>query len=79
MVSPVSSQSSERHIPQAQTGDAVCYPARVSHWLNDAETLSQSGAAFPKFNPATGQVLAQVTRGNHADAEQAVALAERCF
>jgi len=40
---------------------------------------SQSGQTFEAINPATGEVLATVARGNAADIDQAVAAARRAF
>ena len=38
---------------------------------------SQSGETFEAVNPATGEVLAQVARGNAADIDRAVSLMKR--
>jgi len=40
---------------------------------------SQSGQTFEAINPATGEVLATVARGNAADIDKAVAAARRAF
>jgi phenylacetaldehyde dehydrogenase len=40
---------------------------------------SESGATFEAINPATGQTLATVARGNAADIDRAVAAARRAF
>lgn len=55
------------------------YPKKVLHWLSDNEVESASGKYFEKFNPATGEVLAQVVSGNKDDVNQAVSLAEKAF
>jgi phenylacetaldehyde dehydrogenase len=41
-------------------------------WLEAA-----SGKTFPTYNPATGEVLAQVAEGNSIDVDRAVAAARR--
>ncbi len=43
-------------------------------WLEAA-----SGKTFPTYNPATGEVLAQVAEGNSADVDKAVAAARKAF
>lgn len=43
-------------------------------WVN-----SISGKTFPTYNPATGEILAQVAEGDHDDIEQAVKAARRAF
>jgi phenylacetaldehyde dehydrogenase len=43
-------------------------------WVN-----SISGKTFPTYNPATGEVLAQVAEGDRADIEQAVSAARKAF
>lgn len=40
---------------------------------------SVSGKTFPTYNPATGEVLAQVAEGDRADIEAAVKAARRAF
>jgi phenylacetaldehyde dehydrogenase len=44
------------------------------NWVN-----SISGKTFPTYNPATGEVLAQVAEGDREDIEQAVKAARRAF
>src|SRR5258708_22037626 len=43
-------------------------------WVN-----SISGKTFPTYNPATGEVLAQVAEGDQQDIEQAVKAARKAF
>jgi len=43
-------------------------------WLEAA-----SGKTFPSYNPATGEVLAQVTEGNSIDVDRAVTAARKAF
>src|ERR1700681_3912436 len=38
-----------------------------------------SGKTFPTYNPATGNVLAQVAEGNSADVDRAVTAARKAF
>ena len=46
----------------------------VGNWLDAA-----SGKTFPTYNPATGDVLAQVAEGSGADVDSAVAAARKSF
>src|SRR5882762_10200621 len=43
-------------------------------WVNAA-----SGKTFPTYNPATGEILAQVAEGDHKDINQAVRAARNAF
>src|SRR5437588_11604868 len=43
-------------------------------WVNAA-----SGKTFPSYNPATGEVLAQVAEGDRADIDLAVRAARKAF
>src|ERR1700675_170886 len=43
-------------------------------WLEAA-----SGKTFPTYNPATGEILAQVAEGNSADVDRAVTAARKAF
>src|SRR5665811_14729 len=43
-------------------------------WVNSA-----SGKTFPSYNPATGEVLAQVAEGDREDIDRAVKAARRAF
>src|SRR5713226_10217532 len=43
-------------------------------WVNAA-----SGKTFPTYNPATGEILAQVAEGDREDVEQAVKAARKAF
>ncbi len=43
-------------------------------WINAA-----SGKTFPTYNPATGEVLAQIAEGDREDIEQAVRAARKAF
>jgi len=49
------------------------YPPHVHHWINNALVSSQAGDWLPKMNPATGTALSQIARGQHEDAECAIA------
>ncbi len=55
------------------------YPKKILHWIENKEVPSASKKFFPKYNPATGQVLAQVTGGNKADVKKAVRSALEAF
>jgi phenylacetaldehyde dehydrogenase len=47
--------------------------------INGKWVSSISGKTFPTYNPATGEVLAQVAEGNREDIEQAVKAARKAF
>ncbi len=47
--------------------------------INGEWTNSASGKTFPVYNPATGDVLAQVAEGDKADIDQAVQAARKAF
>ena len=51
------------------------HQGRFGHWIDGA--FSAPGAGFATKNPATGQVLAEVTEGTAADVAAAVAAAKR--
>ena len=53
------------------------YPTNISHWIDDREVAGSSGASFEKRSPIDDRVIAQVARGNAADARAAVDAAER--
>lgn len=55
------------------------YPEKIFHWIADKETASSSGLFFDKFNPATGEILVTVTKGNADDVSKAVECAETAF
>src|SRR5437764_2222401 len=47
--------------------------------INGNSVSSISGKNFPTYNPATGEVLAQVAEGDREDVEQAVKAARKAF
>ena len=51
------------------------HQGRFGHWIDGAFT--KPGTVFDTKNPATGQVLAQVTQGSAGDLDTAVASARR--
>ena len=60
-----------------QVADFIEKPRKMlinGNWVN-----SISGKTFPTYNPATGEVLAQVAEGDRADIEQAVKAARKAF
>ncbi len=62
-------------------------PEFAQHYLSRTKQLyidgkfvdAQSGKTFPVFNPATGEILAEVAEGDVADINLAVAAARRAF
>src|SRR6266852_8163370 len=60
-----------------QVADFIDKPRKMlinGQWVN-----SISGKTFPTYNPATGEVLAQVAEGDREDINQAVAAARKAF
>ena len=55
------------------------YPKKVFHWIDGKEVRPATGKFFPKMNPATGEVLSFVAKGDKRDAEKALKSAEREF
>ena len=51
----------------------------IDHWINGALVPSTSGNTSPVFNPATGQVQAQVGLASVAEVDAAVAAAKEAF
>lgn len=51
----------------------------LHHWISGAPTPSQSGRFGPVFNPATGQVQAQVGLASVAEVDHAIAVAREAF
>jgi (Z)-2-((N-methylformamido)methylene)-5-hydroxybutyrolactone dehydrogenase len=49
------------------------------HWIDGAPRVPSSGEYLPTDNPFTGEVWAMVARGDRADADAAVAAADRAF
>ncbi len=60
-----------------QVADFIEKPRKMlinGNWVN-----SISGKTFPTYNPATGEILAQVAEGDREDIEQAVKAARKAF
>src|SRR5271157_5275746 len=60
-----------------QVAEFIAKPRKMlinGNWVN-----SISGKTFPTYNPATGEVLAQVAEGDREDIEQAVKAARKAF
>jgi phenylacetaldehyde dehydrogenase len=60
-----------------QVADFIEKPRKMlinGKWVN-----SISGKTFPTYNPATGEILAQIAEGDSADIEQAVKAARKAF
>jgi len=55
------------------------YPKKIVHWIDNREVKPVSGKFFPKMNPASGEVLTFVARGDRRDVEKALKAAERGF
>ncbi len=51
----------------------------IPHWIDGAERPSTSGRTAPVYNPATGQVSAQVALADQAEIDEAIASAQRGF
>ena len=60
-----------------QVAEFIDQPRKMlinGRWVNAA-----SGKTFPTYNPATGEVLAQVAEGDREDIDQAVSAARKAF
>jgi phenylacetaldehyde dehydrogenase len=65
------------HQIHPQVAEFIDKPRKMlinGQWVN-----AISGKTFPTYNPATGEVLAQVAEGDSADIEQAVKAARKAF
>lgn len=47
----------------------------IPHWIQDQETLPRGGRYFEKKNPATGETIAEIARGDTEDASIAISAA----
>ena len=65
--------------PYHPTVQAILSRDVVPLLINGEQVAAASGATFPTYNPATGDVLAQVAAGAAADIDQAVAAARQAF
>jgi aminomuconate-semialdehyde/2-hydroxymuconate-6-semialdehyde dehydrogenase len=52
---------------------------RYRHWINGDAVEPGNGEWLDVFNPATGDVMAQVADGDAADVDTAVAAAQAAF
>lgn len=55
------------------------YPKKILHWIEGKEVRPATGKFFPKINPATGEVLSAVAKGDKRDVERALKSAQRAF
>ncbi|GAB2557593.1 CoA-acylating methylmalonate-semialdehyde dehydrogenase [Leucobacter ruminantium] len=51
----------------------------INHWIDGAIRESKSGSTAPVYNPATGQVQANVALADQAEIDEAIASAQRGF
>ncbi len=51
----------------------------IPHWIDGARRPSTSGRTAPVYNPATGQVQAQVALADQAEIDEAIASAQRGY
>ncbi|MHA6195933.1 CoA-acylating methylmalonate-semialdehyde dehydrogenase [Pseudomonas wadenswilerensis] len=51
----------------------------ITHWISGARAEATSDQQLPVYNPATGQLSAQVQLASHADVDAAVASAKAAF
>ena len=49
------------------------------HFINGEYVAAQSGETFDSINPATGEILARVAKGDAVDVDRAVQAAKRAF
>jgi len=55
----------------------ITYPAKILHFISGKEVSSSN--FFPKVNPATGRIIAQVARGGRREADLALSSARKAF
>ncbi len=55
------------------------YPKKVFHWIDNREVRPSGGKFFLKCNPASGEIVSQVARGNVRDVEKAIRSAEKGY
>lgn len=60
-------------------GKAASLRFRTQHFIDGAYVPSANGLTFPSINPATGETIAEVSRGGAADVDRAVAVARKAF
>lgn len=71
--------------PTARTGHAPAPavpangPTVIGHWIDGAERAATDGRTAPVYNPATGQVTAQVALADQAEIDEAIASAQRGY
>ncbi len=61
------------------TARAAALKIRADLWIGGRFVPAATGARFPSVNPANGQVLAEVARGDAADIDRAVRAARAAF
>ena len=52
------------------------YPQKILHWIDNKESKASSRKWFLKRNPATGEILADIARGDKRDAARSIKSAE---
>lgn len=52
---------------------------QYSHYINGRQVSPQGGEWFETINPYTGEAWAEIARGNAADIDRAVSVAQTCF
>ncbi|MEK7192635.1 MAG: aldehyde dehydrogenase family protein, partial [Patescibacteria group bacterium] len=57
----------------------MIYPSKILHFLGGQEVDLGNEVSFKKYNPATGELLAEVIRGDSEVAKLAVVSAEKAF
>lgn len=55
----------------------IAYPKKINHWIDDKDIKPSTGGYFDKTNPATGDVVAKVAKGNKKDVDAAIFAAEK--
>lgn len=62
-----------------ETSASSSTPARTGHWLGGDHVAPESAQTIPVENPATGEVLTELTLASEADVNRAVAVAKDAF
>jgi len=58
----------------------MSYPRKIPHWINNEEYLSSdSGGNIPKYNPANGEIIAEISRGTESLVDSTITRAQVAF
>src|SRR5688500_16887138 len=64
---------------EERSGEAEAMSEHVQMWIGGAWVDAEAGATFEATSPSTGAVIGTVPEGTRADAERAIAAAQRAW